>query len=262
MPYDAAKAVAATFCWKIRYALTPVFGVDFPGLCVPPESERFGDMVIDPAITKRCAEQARIYREMESQISRASTVTPTPPTPDTPTYPHRNKLFRPKNLKLNNSAYASDTSSEENYGITSPEVGYRNIWTPANTPRSFPRQDSPSTTMLMTTSATHDTRSPAPEPFPSSTTITRRDQISSPELSPKSLRTDFDHVNYRNHSHEQEQRHEDGSERGEDKAELLRIHHTNGNVRNRDCDREMREYTSDEKAARLLMSLRKRRAST
>jgi ABC-type dipeptide/oligopeptide/nickel transport system permease subunit len=58
MPFEAAKAVAATFCYNIRYALTPIFGIDFLGHCVVPEDPRFGRMVIDRNIVRHCTEAA------------------------------------------------------------------------------------------------------------------------------------------------------------------------------------------------------------
>ena len=63
MPFEAAKAVAATFCYPIRYALTPVFGLDFVPLCIKPGVEGFGQMVIDPNIVRKCSVQATKFRE-------------------------------------------------------------------------------------------------------------------------------------------------------------------------------------------------------
>lgn len=66
MPFEAAKAIAATFCWEIRYLLTPLFGLDFPEICIPPtDRARFGRMVIDPTIVNEAAETARRYRLLE-----------------------------------------------------------------------------------------------------------------------------------------------------------------------------------------------------
>jgi hypothetical protein len=79
MPYEAAKAVAATFCWKIRYALTPVFGLDFIDMCVPPDDARFQSMLIDPEITRSCAEKMQHYfdRELAYPSPRVgATITP------------------------------------------------------------------------------------------------------------------------------------------------------------------------------------------
>lgn len=152
MPFEAAKAVAASFCWNIRYALTPVFGAEFPSQCIQPGSERFGDMVIDVNVTRRCTEEARTYRSMESrECSRASSVLRTPLTPDSPAFPRHVKQLRPKALALGeNLGDSTDTGSDDNYQLatSSSNSHYRNAWTPANTPRSV---------------AQYDTRLPSPQ---------------------------------------------------------------------------------------------------
>jgi hypothetical protein len=72
MPYDAAKAVSATFCWSIRFALTPLFGKDFPKMCYSPENPKFGKMVVDPKIVQRSADMAYRYRSQELELKMKS----------------------------------------------------------------------------------------------------------------------------------------------------------------------------------------------
>ncbi|KIW93830.1 uncharacterized protein Z519_05145 [Cladophialophora bantiana CBS 173.52] len=141
IPYDAAKAMAATFCWHIRYALTPVFGKDFPDMCLPPDSEDFGSMQIDPEITKRCALQARHYRELESSLvaSGPSSGISSPRTPQTPQVrPQLRKILpKPYNETDTLSEYSTDTSREDEYELSSsPQVAFTNPWSAVNTPRS------------------------------------------------------------------------------------------------------------------------------
>lgn len=141
MPFDAAKAVAATFCWKIRYALTPVFGPDFPKMCLRPEAEGFGTMIIDLAVTQRCTEQAGFYRQLETNaLSGVATAFRSPLTPESPTIPRHVKELRPKARQSarSGSGYDSDSSFAGSYMATSvsPTIPYCNTWTPANTPRS------------------------------------------------------------------------------------------------------------------------------
>jgi hypothetical protein len=146
MPYEAAKAIAATFCWKMRYALTPVFGLDFPDTCLPPDDPHYGDMILDHEITKRCTDEAAAYRVMElenrSVSARASPLLPSPLTPSTPTHPRPYKELRPKtaNFDTPQSGYSTGTESslrEEKYQLNSARNDYyRNVWTPANTPSS------------------------------------------------------------------------------------------------------------------------------
>ena len=73
VPYAAAKAAASTFCYPIRYALTPLFGVDFPETCIKTGEENFGSMTIDPKIIRSCTEQAARYYAMSTGSSRTST---------------------------------------------------------------------------------------------------------------------------------------------------------------------------------------------
>ncbi|EFW14699.1 hypothetical protein D8B26_000624 [Coccidioides posadasii str. Silveira] len=72
MPFEAAKAVAATFCWRIRYALTPLFGREFISICIPPSDERFGRMIIDPEIIRSAASTADRLRHLETKRSSPS----------------------------------------------------------------------------------------------------------------------------------------------------------------------------------------------
>ena len=74
MPYQAARAIAATFCYDIRYALTPIFGDEFPSMCLSPKDPGFAKFLINPAIVRQCAaETERFKREKSSyQIVTAS----------------------------------------------------------------------------------------------------------------------------------------------------------------------------------------------
>jgi hypothetical protein len=97
-------------------------------------------MAIDIEVTRRCTEQAKMFRLMETRISsRGPSVMRSPLTPVSPFFPRINKQFRPKALKLagNANGYATDTSTEDNY-MLSPRSSnpYRNTWTALNTPRS------------------------------------------------------------------------------------------------------------------------------
>ena len=65
MPFDAAKAVAATFCYRMREALTPLFGVDFISLCTKPHDPKFGCMIIDQATVRKATERANGFKLKE-----------------------------------------------------------------------------------------------------------------------------------------------------------------------------------------------------
>lgn len=70
LPFEAAKAVAATFCYNIRYALTPIFGLDFLSMCLVPTDPGFGQMIISPAIVRQCSETVEKYLAMYKDAPR------------------------------------------------------------------------------------------------------------------------------------------------------------------------------------------------
>ncbi|KAH0533993.1 hypothetical protein FGG08_007405 [Glutinoglossum americanum] len=120
MPFEAAKAVAATFCYNIRYALVPLFGEDFLSLCVRPDSSRFGRMVIDKDIVRGCTEAAGELRLLSeaTNSSREASVAPTA-KPATPRTSWISKNLRPKMPKIDRteveSGYGTDTDASERY---------------------------------------------------------------------------------------------------------------------------------------------------
>lgn len=139
MPYDAAKAVTATFCWEIRHALMPLFGPDFPSMCIPREDvHRFGRMVIDPAIVKMATKKTSQYHAAElNSLLRMRNRNAIPPPPPWQTWPPKT----PPALRIQpaDEAARSGSSSVEywNTYYTSPTSGpYKNAFTPVNTRRS------------------------------------------------------------------------------------------------------------------------------
>ena len=76
MPFEAAKAVASTFCHSIRYALVPIFGPDFVDTCISVSGRGFGSMKISDSIVVDCTKQAMEYRD----IGRAGAADSKPPS--------------------------------------------------------------------------------------------------------------------------------------------------------------------------------------
>ncbi|KAK3294036.1 uncharacterized protein B0H64DRAFT_179013 [Chaetomium fimeti] len=58
MPYACARAVCATFCYKIAGALIPLFGPEFPLECIPENAHGHGRMVISPDIVEQARNDA------------------------------------------------------------------------------------------------------------------------------------------------------------------------------------------------------------
>ncbi len=137
MPFEAAKAMAATFCYNIRYALTPLFGVDFLSLCVRPEDPNFGRMVIDGKIVRHCAATARtlcILSRGASHINSPS-VKSSNSFRTWSTKSHRPKLGNPRDSE---SGYGTDTDRSDKY-LSSPQTPLTVEWTALNTPKSSTR---------------------------------------------------------------------------------------------------------------------------
>ncbi|KAF1911153.1 hypothetical protein BDU57DRAFT_533706 [Ampelomyces quisqualis] len=155
MPYQAARAIAATFCYEIRWALTPVFGNDFPSMCLTPKDPSFAKFLIDPAIVRYCAaETSRFKAEGASyRLSSAHLLSPmeTPKMSfDSPTWkPKANKTRRRRPADLeggygtdmgkNDCAFSPHVSPGWNHlnrplspASLSPQVSPRSHWTTLN----------------------------------------------------------------------------------------------------------------------------------
>lgn len=110
MPFEAAKAVAATFCYEIRYALTPIFGIDFISLCTAPGKDSYKVMVIDRDIVQRCTETANRFRALYCGSSHLRS----PETPSSSSSPRwSSKSLRPK---LGKSKEEVEDEEEEEEG--------------------------------------------------------------------------------------------------------------------------------------------------
>ncbi|KAF7590189.1 hypothetical protein BBP40_003163 [Aspergillus hancockii] len=140
MPFETAKAVAATFCWKIRFALTPIFGLDFPSLCIHPDNRReYGRMLIDPKIVRKATETANFYRMLEL---RPPTLTSLRPASQ---HPKQSNISAAKQLSSGHHNHRDPNNpgnhgSSQEYGTpdtycVSPTTPIH-VFTPVNTPRS------------------------------------------------------------------------------------------------------------------------------
>ncbi|KAL9075413.1 MAG: hypothetical protein Q9157_004038 [Trypethelium eluteriae] len=62
MPFEAARAVCTTFCYHIRWALTPIFGYNFPAECLHPGHPDFGNYKIPRDIIRDCTQRMNQLR--------------------------------------------------------------------------------------------------------------------------------------------------------------------------------------------------------
>lgn len=181
MPYHCARAVCATFCYKISGALIPIFGPSFPAMCVRPDSTEYGRMTINARIIADAAREAELNRRhhlsmhsprgtLSGSNSPRSTRTPARSTPEGDVYSNNNyrqlqNRLRHKPRVLCESPY--NTDSEEGYHRSVPDSASSSAssttssayfhtptavaarlprtsgWTPANKPQVavYPRDD-------------------------------------------------------------------------------------------------------------------------
>jgi hypothetical protein len=154
MPYAAAKAVATTFCYDIRWALTPVFGKGFLNSCIPPTSSSFGKFHIDPSIVRDCSIETERWRQ-EGEAYKAHkpaegydatsldliSVTGTPKSAFTsPPWGVRDMKQRKAKPTDIESGYGTDTDQSDKYLCSprfSPQVSPRSqAWTSVNRSQS------------------------------------------------------------------------------------------------------------------------------
>lgn len=139
MPYKAAKAVAATFCYNIRHALTPLFGREFLNMCIHPKDPKYAKFLIDPAIVRECTNETNrwrtegvTYRPLEVGPHDIVSMSSIPSTPSTPQMrfslpPWGYSASKPRNTKL--------TDQESGYG-TEEDPGKEYMFSPEVSPRS------------------------------------------------------------------------------------------------------------------------------
>ncbi|KAJ5779845.1 hypothetical protein N7457_007565 [Penicillium paradoxum] len=177
MPYDAAKAMAATFCWKIRFALTPLFGTDFPGMCIhPTDRKNYGRMVIPQEIVQRATKTANYYRSLE--LSAGAGVSPSASMPSPTRSLINTRLLTGEEtslaldlLKMPRHRYAESSpsgreSSTEPYCMSPKSLSPFSNFTPINPPRSSdvppPRVESPQSIIRAISDAIRPENPPGP----------------------------------------------------------------------------------------------------
>lgn len=140
MPFKCAKAVAATFCYDLRYALVPVFGEDFPASCVPSNDSMHGNFKIDPEIIKTCTAETRSWlQRADARFTPASSreASEAPGTPRSGVIPPWKKI-KPRLLgsaASPESGYETGTEASEGTPNLSLQVP-QTTWQPINAPRA------------------------------------------------------------------------------------------------------------------------------
>lgn len=138
MPFACAKAVTATFCYSVRYALTPLFGKDFLDICLPLTDPSFGNFKIDSSIVERCALETQTWlRRSDARFTPVSSreASEIPSTPKTRTLLPPWKKLKPKNMDKAaspESGYGTDTD----WSDCTPQISPKTAWATINRPQA------------------------------------------------------------------------------------------------------------------------------
>ncbi|KAL2127457.1 hypothetical protein VTI74DRAFT_10697 [Chaetomium olivicolor] len=112
MPFSCAKAICATFCYKIAGALIPLFGPRFPSECIPENTSGYGRMVIDPGIVAQARRDAaamfRAPPDMPSPRPSRS-LSPLPSQRSTRMVPEQHGYYSDYDRRVLLSPYGDDT---------------------------------------------------------------------------------------------------------------------------------------------------------
>ncbi|KAH0344318.1 hypothetical protein KCU81_g4903, partial [Aureobasidium melanogenum] len=140
MPYGCARAVCATFCWHLRWALTPIFGPSFIRDCLPPNHPGFARFIIEPDVVRACAREAEGWRAgmSSNQYNLATTSAPAPPIPRSAPM----QLPEPKRLRARPTRPRVDTTAHLGSPFHSDDETAAVISDAPRTRRTIP--DSPS----------------------------------------------------------------------------------------------------------------------
>ncbi|PSK78842.1 hypothetical protein CJJ07_001280 [Candidozyma auris] len=76
VPHSLCKRLARSFCYYIRYQLIPIFGTDFPDLCLHPDDPGFGELRFDV-----CGDSSDFSIDTTSAGSESCPISPTSESP-------------------------------------------------------------------------------------------------------------------------------------------------------------------------------------
>lgn len=133
LPFDAAKALAATFCYDVRYALTPLFGTDFISLCILPSDPDFARITIDSAIVKHSTEVANRLYDLSKTVSQACDQQTPSPYSLPKSASQKRRVGQVKTVAEENKFGTDKDCSDED--MDSPKTRFAE-WTPLNAKQS------------------------------------------------------------------------------------------------------------------------------
>ncbi|KAJ9620263.1 hypothetical protein H2203_008028 [Taxawa tesnikishii (nom. ined.)] len=171
MDFGCAYAVCQTFCWEIRWALTPIFGPAFIKDCLPPSDPNFKKFKVDSEVIRVATAKAEgrwgaVSRAVTPETiadASASAGREIPRSVPTVPLPKALRTRKPKNLTALtelDSPFQSDADGEDSEYVneesqmdspmvsprTTPEQRSIRRWTPINGRENLPSTPPPSVT--------------------------------------------------------------------------------------------------------------------
>ncbi|GAB7354986.1 hypothetical protein MBLNU459_g5598t1 [Dothideomycetes sp. NU459] len=166
MPYSCARAMCATFCWDLRWALTPIFGPSFLRDCIPPSSPNYQSFRIATEVIRVCQREAEGWKctepheitptDQHDGVGHGATTTN---TSGVTSAPHAAAILSPKRLRprkqkgpLLEDPFGKDFEDED--AVFRGKIGARIMSSPSVSPKTKVQP------LLTTTSPTVATAAP------------------------------------------------------------------------------------------------------
>lgn len=132
MPFNCAKAVCVTFCASIAGALIPIFGPDFPSLCISPDAPDHGRMQIDPMLIMDSARQAEMFRRLYANAASVAANSHLPP--------HHHQQHHNQDLQSQMHHYSHGPALPSPTSIPSPRLARRALPRYDDSPQDYDRE--------------------------------------------------------------------------------------------------------------------------
>jgi len=202
MPYHCARELCRTFCWDIRWALTPVFGPTFAKECLAPDNARYGKYQIHWSTFSQALEEHNAVVMAVNQVPSpmAGVGAKREPSHVSSSDHSSRATLRTQHIRTRRSSdrlsgSISSRTEETSTSMSSPPVSPKTIpatrrgWTPVNCPSPAPRQESRETEMTpylpVALSMTNSRRRPAPSDFSEDDSAPKRARFKHTEEKPK-----------------------------------------------------------------------------
>ncbi|GAB7338038.1 hypothetical protein MBLNU457_4407t1 [Dothideomycetes sp. NU457] len=195
MPYHCARELCRTFCWDIRWALTPVFGPTFAKECLTPDNPRYGKYQISwSTFSHALQEHNAIVMAVNNVSEPMAGIGPKRELSHLSSSDHSSRAtLRTQPTRTRRSSYrlssvsseADDTSTTMSSPPVSPKTipASRRGWTPVNAAQPTIRSEAPC--LPVAPPVTNSRRRPVPSDFSEDDSAVKRARFKHTEEKPK-----------------------------------------------------------------------------